>query len=440
MSSTDASKEEKYSCDLPTTNESELKNDGEEDLTDDSNTNEATSSCSSAQDPEDVAQSPNEEDSFHEDKEDSSHEDAEIDQDNDKNIAQVNKGSNATRPEQIFHPSLEQYDSMVISEIDSQNESDMNDSEKIGDLLATIANATKKVDEKRHRLQQEDCHHPDEVTTTTATSTTLSPSPHQEDNFATARSTDTADGVVKESNISPTEYQQHQQQQQQQHQQQQQQPHFQSPYGDANAPMMMVPNQHLLQQMQMQQVQQMQMNFVPLQNNPNSGLPSPMYTTTTTPHPHPHVAHNNNPIMVHAPSAPNPGRRKMTLRLVEDIHTTSIIDHNNEGAKKSIFSRLSRRTRTRSMGSCDYDDKGNEKQEEVMEGSPQRLKATQKHGEISISWYGGTSAVELQDHVRKSVETKLRIGRKKLLLNLCMIDESVEPPEGEQQWLCLWTI
>lgn len=427
MSTTDndttCSKEEKDSCDytMPTTQTHELKNDAAPAVIQDGDTHEekSTSSWSDTSDLEDIAQSPNEEDTS---QGDCSQEDI------NNGEVQVNKESNTTKPGHVFHPSLQHSDSLVISEIDSQNESDisMNDSEKIGELLATIANATKEVKEKRQKLKQEDCH-PEEVSTTastTATRTTPSPSQHIEEAFTRARSTETQDSGMEESNVSPTQYQQ----------QPQPQPQFQNPYVDVNTPIMMVPSQHLLQQMQVQQmqqqVQQMQMNFIPHQNNPNSGLSSPMYTTATPhalPHP-PHAARNVNPVMVHTPSTQNHGRRKMNLRLVEDIHTT--MDHNNnEGSKKSIFSRLARRTRTMSIGSHDGDENNNDNQEEAMDGSPHRLKTTQKHGEIAISWYDGTSAMELQDHVRKSVETKLRIGRKKLLLNLCMIDESVEPPE-----------
>ena len=107
----------------------------------------------------------------------------------------------------------------------------------------------------------------------------------------------------------------------------------------------------------------------------------------------------------------------MKLRLLEEIQT--VLDQNvgSGGSKRSIFARVSvlaRRNRTRSMGDYELDDN----QELETDGSPQRVKTTEDRGELTISWYDGTSAVELQDHVRKSAEIKLRLGRKQLLLNL----------------------
>lgn len=64
------------------------------------------------------------------------------------------------------------------------------------------------------------------------------------------------------------------------------------------------------------------------------------------------------------------------------------------------------------------------------QGRGERLARLQDHGEITVAWYNGTSAVELKEHVKKSIEIKLRLGRKKLLLDLHVIDESVEPHEG----------
>mmetsp|Transcript_25858 Transcript_25858/g.38322 ORF Transcript_25858/g.38322 Transcript_25858/m.38322 type:complete len:730 (+) Transcript_25858:131-2320(+) len=384
------SKEEKYSSDyLPTKHEDECKSDPG------SHPNEKEST----QNDESFAQSV---------EEDASQED--------NGAVQVDKEANSTtKADFIFLPSppgLGRSDSLAISEIDS--ESDMNDSRNIGDLLATIENATKKVNEKREKLQES---HNEDVFF--ASSETSIPSQYPEDNLNRVRSSDAHDSVYNEANGVAAQYQQqpHQMPDVMAHHPRVQTP----PFIDVNTPIMMVPSQHLLHQMQVQQMQQMQMNFVPHQN-PNSGLSTPMYTTTAA---LPHAAvHNGNPIMVHAPAKQNPGRRTMKLRLLEEIQT--VMDQ-NEGSKRSIFARVSvlaRKNRTRSMGDYEDDD-----QELELDGSVQRVKTTKERGELTISWYDGTSAVELQDHVRKSVEIKLRIGRKKLLLNLRVIDESVTPPE-----------
>jgi hypothetical protein len=120
----------------------------------------------------------------------------------------------------------------------------------------------------------------------------------------------------------------------------------------------------------------------------------------------------------------------MKLKLMEEVRTDGL---QTEGSKKSIFSRVSvLARRTRSMGSNDdFELQDNKAVVMLNSSSPQKVKTmVVDRGEVKISWYDGTSTVELQDHVRKSVENKMRIGRKKLLLNLRVIDESTDPPEG----------
>lgn len=51
-------------------------------------------------------------------------------------------------------------------------------------------------------------------------------------------------------------------------------------------------------------------------------------------------------------------------------------------------------------------------------------------GNITVSWFEGTSSNELQEHVRKSVERKLRLEKNIELADIRILDESVEPPEG----------
>lgn len=46
-----------------------------------------------------------------------------------------------------------------------------------------------------------------------------------------------------------------------------------------------------------------------------------------------------------------------------------------------------------------------------------------------VSWYEGTTTVELKKHVRKSLVRKLRLGPKMILENIRVIDESIQPHE-----------
>merc|ERR1712238_193187 len=50
-------------------------------------------------------------------------------------------------------------------------------------------------------------------------------------------------------------------------------------------------------------------------------------------------------------------------------------------------------------------------------------------GSLTVSWYEGTSSVELQEHVRNSVIRKLGIKGTTKLLDFRVLDESTNPPE-----------
>mmetsp|Transcript_5978 Transcript_5978/g.13105 ORF Transcript_5978/g.13105 Transcript_5978/m.13105 type:complete len:471 (-) Transcript_5978:47-1459(-) len=50
-------------------------------------------------------------------------------------------------------------------------------------------------------------------------------------------------------------------------------------------------------------------------------------------------------------------------------------------------------------------------------------------GLISVSWYDGTGSVELNEHVLRSVQRKLALGKGATLHDVRIIDESVEPSE-----------
>lgn len=52
-------------------------------------------------------------------------------------------------------------------------------------------------------------------------------------------------------------------------------------------------------------------------------------------------------------------------------------------------------------------------------------------GRISVSWFAGTSSLELQEHVRKSIVRKLALKKNIELEDIRVFDESADPPEGE---------
>jgi hypothetical protein len=53
------------------------------------------------------------------------------------------------------------------------------------------------------------------------------------------------------------------------------------------------------------------------------------------------------------------------------------------------------------------------------------------HGSMSVSWFVGTSASDLQQSVRSSVIRRLKVTSKTGLMDIRLLDESFSPPEGE---------
>jgi len=53
-----------------------------------------------------------------------------------------------------------------------------------------------------------------------------------------------------------------------------------------------------------------------------------------------------------------------------------------------------------------------------------------ERGRITVSWYEGTTTLELNEHVRKSVVRKLKLDEHMEIADLRFIDETSDPPEG----------
>ena len=100
----------------------------------------------------------------------------------------------------------------------------------------------------------------------------------------------------------------------------------------------------------------------------------------------------------HLPSGS--GRRKITLRLQEDSSPS-------HARRPSFFFR----NRDAPLDGAVVADKVN-------------------RGEISVSWFEGTTSAELQEHVRSSLIRKMGIKGNIKLVDLRIIDETMDPPEG----------
>ena len=129
------------------------------------------------------------------------------------------------------------------------------------------------------------------------------------------------------------------------------------------------------------------------------------------------------------PSVPNQGtpmpggKRKIYLHLLQDM--SSLIQPEKGGflsfrRRKGIKSRM---------------------HSSISEFDPNKDRDHwEDRGSLTVSWYEGTSSVELQEHVRNSVIRKLGIKGTTKLLDFRVLDESTNPPEGKITYFILLSL
>ena len=131
------------------------------------------------------------------------------------------------------------------------------------------------------------------------------------------------------------------------------------------------------------------------------------------------------------------GRRKIRLRLQEEVKNTvgTIRKHFRTTSLLGSLKRNSSRVLRfgGSARSMDFDNNA------AILDSPvqQTLYRTVDRGTITVSWYDGTSSLELQQHVRKTILRKLKLESTNVDLDdVRILDETVDPPEGKMPlWL-----
>jgi len=108
-----------------------------------------------------------------------------------------------------------------------------------------------------------------------------------------------------------------------------------------------------------------------------------------------------------SPTQNNNGKRTIRLKLQEEI-----LARPSHGRRKSFFfarpTSLAGRERTIPEAQINEVDRGI----------------------VTVSWYEGTSSIELQEHVMKSVTRKLKLNNSQTLNDIRILDTRVEPPEG----------
>jgi hypothetical protein len=103
-------------------------------------------------------------------------------------------------------------------------------------------------------------------------------------------------------------------------------------------------------------------------------------------------------------------KRKIVFQLMEESPHQS-------NDRKTFLASFRRRPKANSLGS--HDD------------SMEPTTMAQDRGRITVSWYEGTTSLELQEHVRRSVVRKIELRGTIKLKDMRILDESVHPPEGE---------
>lgn len=117
------------------------------------------------------------------------------------------------------------------------------------------------------------------------------------------------------------------------------------------------------------------------------------------------------------------GRRKIHFRLQEEIVKKS-------NKRTGILGHIRRRSSRMIYGAEAY---SSEDDDDMKRNSPFFSGQTiqiEERGSVTVSWFEGTSTLELQDHVRKCVMRKLRLEKHVELSEIRALDESVDPPEG----------
>ena len=111
------------------------------------------------------------------------------------------------------------------------------------------------------------------------------------------------------------------------------------------------------------------------------------------------------------------GKRKIHLRLMEDILPL-------QGKRVSFFS-----IRKKKRGSLLSTPKAGETPGGGGSGVDQDEEFVDR-GRVTVSWYEGTTSLELYEHVRRSVVRKLDLRGTVKLGDLRILDEAFDPPEG----------
>ena len=165
----------------------------------------------------------------------------------------------------------------------------------------------------------------------------------------------------------------------------------------------------------------------PLQQQIHPGyLHHPMQQQQQQPHPlsHHHAMQPPPQPTMMLQQTSSSTRRKIRLRLQEER------SHPIHHPRQSILGHLRKRSQNMMFGSNSFSHVEDDTNNDMIFDNIDR-------GNISVSWFVGTSSLELHEHVRRSVIRKLKLEKHVQLVDMRLLDETVDPPEGMYVCMCM---
>ena len=148
-----------------------------------------------------------------------------------------------------------------------------------------------------------------------------------------------------------------------------------------------------------------------LQHQHSLGTNGSYHPYPTPPHTHPYPPAPAPMPQTVIMGTPSVGKRKIHFRLMEEV---PVATSKRYSVRPSFLS--FRRTSSRNLLTASP----------VAEEPPEHL----DRGRVTVSWYEGTTTLELMEHVRNTVIRKLGLGGTTKLTDIRILDEGSNPPEG----------
>ncbi len=124
------------------------------------------------------------------------------------------------------------------------------------------------------------------------------------------------------------------------------------------------------------------------------------------------------------------GKRKIHLQLWEDVSSTMMEPETSSFLSFRRNKGILRRSPQHSTPISEVDDVNQNHNDNDNGNDPSKSNQWADRGMLTVSWYEGTSSLELQEHVQNSVIRKLGLKSTTKLVDFRVLDETSDSPEG----------